>query len=224
MKGVRSRLLTVTSSLETDLPSLRHSWDLLIKRFRRLDADFAYCSVPEIGIENGMVHIHAPIRTSLYIDYRWLSATWSAVTKGRSFWVHVDALDADSKRAAAYVSKYVSKSPLGRVSWSRNWVFSGFVSAYAECKRQFGVYGFSGRLANFAFVLGRWHGLLWHISSGGSLFDVGWLSSWLAIHRPTHPNSSVAVSCGKRRFSLSRWSFDLDSGVFVKRSVSRMGW
>jgi hypothetical protein len=80
-----------------------------------------FIAVLEFQKATGLAHLH--IVVDRYMDNVWLKQTWQSVGGGQ----HVDIRHVDAHRAAAYISKYLSKdlllnAPQGmrRVSTSRS--------------------------------------------------------------------------------------------------------
>jgi hypothetical protein len=110
---------------EIRLASIRHirkSWDKLrYYMHRKFKSAPTYVSVIEFQKVTGLAHLHIVI--DRYIDQKWVKEAWQALGGGQ----HVDIRHVDVHRAAAYLSKYLSKevllsAPIGmrRVTTSRS--------------------------------------------------------------------------------------------------------
>jgi hypothetical protein len=110
---------------EIRIKSIRHirkSWDKLrYYMHRKFKAAPTYVAVIEFQKVTGLAHLHIVI--DRFIDQKWVREAWQALGGGQ----HVDIRHVDVHRAAAYLSKYLSKdvllnSPTGmrRVTTSRS--------------------------------------------------------------------------------------------------------
>lgn len=112
--GEPNRLLTLTTSLEVGADSeeryqiLMHAWQLVWKRMKRLPRfeGAAYLWVVE-ATERGEPHLHILLRCD-FVSQSWLSECMAELAQSPI----VDIRKVrGARQAAAYVAKYVAKSP-----------------------------------------------------------------------------------------------------------------
>jgi len=113
--GNPNMFMTLTTSPHVELDAyerarrMTRSWHKLVAQIKRKLRTNAldYLAVVE-QTKRGEPHMHILLR-SKYIDHAWLSAAWERMTGAKI--VHVRRID-DTGRAAAYVTKYLSKTPM----------------------------------------------------------------------------------------------------------------
>lgn len=112
--GDPNRFLTLTTSPEAgDTPEdayevLQHAWKLFCKRIKRLPGfgGFAYLWVVE-ATKAGRPHLHVLLRCA-WIDHKLISEWFEELAQSPI--VHIEAIKS-TRKAAAYVAKYVAKKP-----------------------------------------------------------------------------------------------------------------
>jgi hypothetical protein len=127
------RFVTLTSSDNAPC-DIQHSFRKLMWRLRRRGLVQDYIKVIEVA-DDGRQHIHMAFRGQ-YIDQQWLSMLW--VKLHLSPVVDIRQLKngkRDKKRAANYLAKYMAKEACRRYSWSKNWVYPGFIKVWVVAKR-----------------------------------------------------------------------------------------
>lgn len=127
------RFVTLTSS-DTAPADIQHSFRKLMWRLRRRGLVRDYIKVIEVK-QDGREHIHMAYRGK-YIDQKWLSELWMLLHN--SSVVDIRQLKSgqrDKKRAANYLAKYMAKEMCRRYSWSKFWVYPGFIRVWCVAKR-----------------------------------------------------------------------------------------
>lgn len=130
------KFLTLTSSSASP-DDIQRSWRKLVMRLQRrgLLKD-GYIRITE-RTHAGRPHYHVIFRGS-YLDQAWISHLWEICHEAPVVYVS----QVRSKRGiASYLGKYLVKEMQGRLSWSCEWLYKGFVKAWYELKKL-------GRLAN----------------------------------------------------------------------------
>lgn len=116
------RCSTCTRVQVNSIAHIRQSWSKLrVYLHRRYRKAPKYIAILEFQKVTGLAHLHIVI--DRYIEQTWAKQVWQAVGGGQ----HVDIRHVDAHRAAAYLSKYLSKemllsapSGMRRVSTSRS--------------------------------------------------------------------------------------------------------
>lgn len=127
------RFVTLTSSDEAP-PDIQHSFRKLMWRLRRRGLVKDYIRVIEVK-DDGREHIHMAFRGQ-YIDQKWLSDMWLQIHSSPV--VDIRQLKSgarDKRRAANYLAKYMAKEMCRRYSWSKYWVYPGFIRVWYAAKR-----------------------------------------------------------------------------------------
>lgn len=84
------------------MQEIKHGWDVLAKRLRRLHPGFKYVCVFEIT-KAGYPHLHVLMNS--FVSHQWLSRAWAEIM--RSPIVHIERVK--DVGAVRYVTKYLSK-------------------------------------------------------------------------------------------------------------------
>jgi hypothetical protein len=89
------------------IPHIRNCWKKLrVYLHRKFGRAPKYIAVLEFQKTTGLAHLHIVIDS--YIEYAWAKKVWASIGGGE----HVDLRRIDAHRAAAYLSKYLSKELL----------------------------------------------------------------------------------------------------------------
>lgn len=155
-RGGQLRLLTLTSSPDSP-PDIQRSLRMLIMRLRRRGLLKDYLRVIEVT-ESGLNHVHMIFRGS-YIEQREVSRLWEAIHAANVVDIRtVKSAYSSKRRVASYLAKYMVKGFHRRYSWSRSWVYPGFVAVWHSALRLFRAYRSqqipSGKFSQF---LDLWH-------------------------------------------------------------------
>ena len=121
-KGKACRCVTCSGIQVQSIRHIKACWAKLRTYLkRRIGSAPLYICVLEFQKFTGLAHLHIVI--DHYVDQAWAKKSWSAIGGGE----HVDIRQVNSRRVAAYVSKYLSKdlvsgAPVGtrRVTTSRS--------------------------------------------------------------------------------------------------------
>ena len=125
------RLITLTTANVIDNDSFQAHFRVLYMRLLRRGLFVDYIRCPEYT-KTGLRHEHILFRGS-YIDQIFLSKLWNSIHGAPV----VDIRSAyGSRRLAGYMAKYMSKTPVGRYSYSMNWVWRGFARDWTWLKRK----------------------------------------------------------------------------------------
>lgn len=101
------RCPTCTQVQVNSIGHIRRCWSKLrVYLHRRYGTAPKFIAILEFQKTTGLAHLH--ILVDRYIDQAWAKEAWQAVGGGQ----HVDIRRKDAHRAAAYVSKYLSKELL----------------------------------------------------------------------------------------------------------------
>lgn len=74
-----------------------------------------------------------------FIPHKWLSETWSEIHGTKVVEIHeLKRLKSERDIACYVVGNYVSKQPIKRISYSRNWVCRGFSKKWKTFKEAYG--------------------------------------------------------------------------------------
>jgi hypothetical protein len=99
--------LTCTRIQRLAVPHIRNCWNKLRVYLRRRFGEAPkYIAVLEFQKSTGLAHLHLVI--DRYIEHEWAKNVWCAIGGGQ----HVHIRHIDAHRAAAYLSKYLSKELL----------------------------------------------------------------------------------------------------------------
>lgn len=155
-RGGQLRLLTLTSSPASP-PNIQRSLRMLIMRLRRRGLLKDYLRVIEVT-ESGLNHVHMIFRGS-YIEQREVARLWKAIHAANVVDIRsVKSAYGSKRRVASYLAKYMVKGMHRRYSWSRSWVYPGFVAVWKCALRIFRSYRSqqipSGKFSQF---LSLWH-------------------------------------------------------------------
>lgn len=120
--GKACRCATCLELQKRSIAHIRKCWNKLrYYMLRRFKVAPTFIAVLEFQKETGMAHLH--IVVDRYIEQSWIKESWQTLGGGQ----HVDIRHVDVHRAAAYLSKYLSKdmllsapSGMRRVSTSRS--------------------------------------------------------------------------------------------------------
>lgn len=143
-------------------------WRQLLKEIEKRYhyGKIAYLAVME-ATKRGEPHLHVLCRTK-YIDQRWLSQTWEALTGAKI--VHIRKVESN-EQASRYVAKYTSKSPQRYGTMKRYWCSRDYARGP---KRQLDNESWRGCIVvqagvSIAAVIAAWHeaGLEFEVSRGG---------------------------------------------------------
>lgn len=124
--------LTLTGSPASDFSRLSPDFQMLRKRFvRKFHVKTPYWKVNTREGPKGV--IHAIIATS-WIPKEWLISNWNDIhgayiIKIKTVWSR------NPKRLANYLVGYLSQQEYVRMSWSHDWVYSGFCNTWNSSYR-----------------------------------------------------------------------------------------
>lgn len=176
------RFVTLTSSDDAPV-DIQHSFRKLMWRLKRRGLVKDYIKVIEVK-GDGREHIHMAYRGQ-YIDQKWLSFLWEKIHL--SSVVDIRQLKSgarDKTRAANYLAKYMAKEMCRRYSWSRYWVYPGFIRVWCVAKR---IRSTAVRLFGFEntskALLTAWK---WHLFRDDSVLD--FVRNFYAICLRTPPH------------------------------------
>lgn len=145
------RVITLTSSTESEVSFINRHCEVLIKRIRRKFGKFEYCKILTPEGQGGVIHL---LYRGSYIPHSWLSEQWSDIHCAPN--VLIQFLRGNANRVAGYFMGYLGHHSEFRLGYSRNWIFSGFVREWTRIKRYylrfFYFYGWSLRQAIDAAV------------------------------------------------------------------------
>ena len=110
------RFVTLTYAQDIPLERLYHDLQHLAQSLRRHLGRFEYARFVE-RTQRGRFHMHLVV-LSPFLAVRQLSQMWRTASHG-SYIVHVRAI-ASPKIASAYITKYLTKDPTAKVTFSRN--------------------------------------------------------------------------------------------------------
>lgn len=183
----RYRLLTLTSSPEAP-PDINHSWDILCKRLRRRGLVKAYIKVVEFT-KAGRPHIHCLFRGS-YIEQSLLSEMWASIHNSPIIDIRqVHASHRDRQASASYLSKYLCKASVSRLSPSNSWLFPRATVAWqALCHAARSTADYRRTTPNWQLVLSAWQTTL---AAGASLTYV---LGQLGLHTERYYYDLYAIS------------------------------
>ena len=114
--GLRLRFVTLTYAQDIPIQRLYHDLQHLAQGLRRKIGRFEYARFVE-RTRRGRFHMHLVVM-SPFLPVRQLSQMWRTASNG-SYIVHVRAITSP-KVASAYVTKYLTKDPTAKVTFSRN--------------------------------------------------------------------------------------------------------
>jgi hypothetical protein len=101
---VACRCITCSALQGRSIAHIRECWNKLrLYMGRKYGAMPAFISVLEFQKATGMAHLHVVLNR--WVDQAWVKESWQALGGGQ----HVDIRQIDAHRAAAYLSKYLSK-------------------------------------------------------------------------------------------------------------------
>jgi len=146
----RIRFMTLTSSPSSDRSKLNYHFNLLVKKAEyTFGFSIAYWKA-ETEEGYGVLHVlfrvderKKPLRVKKncplpkhmrgFIPHKWLSGTWNEIHGAKVVEIH-ELKGMKSERDIAYyvVGNYVSKQPIKRISYSRNWVCKGFSKKWKD--------------------------------------------------------------------------------------------
>jgi hypothetical protein len=109
------KLVTLTYLRDVEKPELQRSLQHLIQALRRRFGVVEYARFVE-RTRHGRFHLHL-ILDCPFIPQKELSALWKTASRG-AFIVDIRTVHG-AHHAARYVTKYLSKAPAAKVSWSR---------------------------------------------------------------------------------------------------------
>jgi hypothetical protein len=155
-RGGQLRLLTLTSSPASPT-DIQASLRKLIMRLRRRGLLKDYLRVIEVT-ESGLNHVHMIFRGS-YIEQREVSRLWNSIHAAPVVDIRsVKGAFGSKRKVASYLAKYMVKGFHRRYSWSRSWVYPGFVAVWLSALRLFRNYT-SQQIPSrkFSQFLDLWH-------------------------------------------------------------------
>lgn len=113
-------LLTLTSTPGTDWKRIMRAWQQMARWLRQTSPEMTYACIKEAGTRSGMKHLHVLMVNARFTPQSHVSAEWRRLTTA---WV-VDIQRVHSRKAAAYVAKYVAKGPAAArksVTFGKRW-------------------------------------------------------------------------------------------------------
>jgi len=149
LPGQGVRFLTLTSSVDAPkgAAALSTSWRTLKERLRRRGLLSGYIKVMEVSA-GGMRHLHVVIRGK-YVHQRIWSVLWWDIH--RSPIVDIRRWKGNKEGQASYLSKYLTKTSDGYVSWGWGWLWAGFGQDWKNIKRYYLNRGYGISLAILAW-------------------------------------------------------------------------
>ena len=134
--GGNLKLITLTSSPDSDPKRLQRNIVDLVRRIRRKFGKFEYVRVRVRDEGYGVVHL---IARGSYIPQKWLSEAWNNLHGAKI--VHIERIFRTPQRVGNYlIVQYVSNQPGSTwLAWSWGWVYRGFSKVWFLYKKKFGV-------------------------------------------------------------------------------------
>jgi len=128
-KGQKLRFLTLTTAgkvPKTHAETTR-DWAEFARRARREYGTFEFFKVVEFT-RSGLEHLHVLFRGS-YIPQGWTSDEWESIHGAKI--TFIEEVKGTRANVANYLVKYILKGE-ERYSWSKNWVYQGFVADWKK--------------------------------------------------------------------------------------------
>jgi len=145
-KGWTLKFVTLSWAHNVTKKQARLDLQHLVQQIRREYGFCEYAKVPEFT-RRGRLHLHLAM-VMPYVRQRWLSAKWLKIT-GDSPVVDIRAVH-DIERLRNELAKYLTKGPVGKVTYSRNFPKAELVQVKA------GVCDVCEEEHRFEFLTERW--------------------------------------------------------------------